>query len=85
MLMMNMLGLLLVMNVVVVGVTMLVGTWGKLYRGWHNNVTWWGSARVLLAIDHRAMIPLLGMKFVVSKIMEMAFHYWHGVHHTCWS
>lgn len=83
--MMNMLGLLMV-KVVVMSVSMLVRTRSKLYRVWHDQIARWGSA----AIHHRArMIPLVLLLLVLcvvvfelSKIMEMTFHYWHGVHHN---
>lgn len=73
-------------------VRMLMRAWSKLYRVWHNQVPRWGSAG-LLAIHHRArvisMVLLLLLLLLVlcmvivelSKIMEMTFHYWHGVHH----
>lgn len=81
---------LLVVKVVVVSVSMLVRTRSKLYRVWHDQIAGWGGAVLLLAIHHRArMVPLMLLLLVLcvvvfelSKIMEMTFHYWHGVHHN---
>lgn len=73
-------------------VSMLMRAGSKLYRVWHDQISRRGSAG-LLAIHHRArMIPLMLLLLVLcvvvfelSKIMEMTIHYWHGVHHNCWS